>query len=70
MKATTLEQTLTTEDAARILCCSPTTLATKRCRGGGPKYVKNGAQVVYLPSDIEAYLAENRRENTSQKPKK
>ena len=70
MKAEALEQTLTTEDAARILRCSPATLATKRCRGGGPKFVKNGTRVVYLPSDIREYLAENRRASTSQQPKK
>ena len=65
-----LEIPLKTEEAARFLGCSPATLATKRCRGGGPKFVKDGARVVYLPSDIREYLADNRRENTSQKPKK
>lgn len=31
------------------------TLATWRCKGGGPDFVKIGGRVVYYPSAVEAY---------------
>ncbi|MFY7925379.1 MAG: hypothetical protein ACOVN5_06185 [Aquidulcibacter sp.] len=40
------------------------TLATWRCRGGGPVFTKAGAKVLYNRADIEGWLV--RRANTSQ----
>jgi hypothetical protein len=41
------------------------TLATLRCRGGGPLYIKRGAKITYERVDIEAWLNASKRANTS-----
>ena len=65
-----IEQGLDTGDAAQVLNCAPATLAKKRVKGGGPKYVKVGARVIYMPSDLREYIEANRRASTSQQPQK
>ena len=70
MTQTALEQGLNTDDAAEVLDCAPATLAKKRVIGGGPTYVKVGARVIYMPSDLREYIARNRRETTSQQTQK
>ena len=70
MTQTEIEHGLDTDDAAQVLHCAPATLAKKRVTGGGPTYVKVGARVIYMPSDLREYIARNRRETTSQQPKK
>jgi hypothetical protein len=42
------------------------TLATLRCRGGGPLYIKRGAKIIYDRADIESWLNGAKRANTSQ----
>jgi hypothetical protein len=42
------------------------TLATLRCRGGGPLYIKRGAKVLYERGDIENWLNASKRANTSE----
>lgn len=38
------------------------TLATWRCKGGGPQYTKIGGKVVYYPSAVEAYESSQTRQ--------
>ena len=65
MKSTENDIVYDTEGAARYLGLSPATLATKRCRGGGPTYVKyDEGAVRYLKSDLDAYRRACRVTNT------
>lgn len=43
-------------EAGRRLSISPITLASWRCRGKGPSYVKIGGKVFYRPADIDAFV--------------
>lgn len=52
---------LTTKEAAERIRKSASWLNQARCKGIGPTYLKVGAQVFYEPSDIEAWLAAQRR---------
>lgn len=47
-----------TEGAAAYLgdLFSPATLATMRCRGGGPPFRKVGRRVFYLTTELDEYL--------------
>jgi hypothetical protein len=54
-------KTVSTEEAAEILGCRPQTLITKRFRGGGPVFVKNGGSVRYLAKDLRDFINKNRR---------
>lgn len=38
------------------------TLATWRCRGGGPKFVKIGRRPLYRLEDVIAYESDNAKE--------
>lgn len=58
-------QMLRTDDTARIIGLSPSTLAKLRLTGGGPRYIKLGRTVVYDPADVEAWLSTHRRLSTS-----
>ncbi|WP_245443469.1 helix-turn-helix transcriptional regulator [Rhizobium phaseoli] len=60
---------LRTDDAAKIIGLSPSTLAKLRLTGGGPRYIKLGRSVVYDPADVEAWLITNRRLTTSEPPR-
>ncbi len=51
--------------AADYLGLSPATLETLRIRGGGPTFSKLGRRVVYQREDLDAWLAERRRQSTS-----
>lgn len=57
---------LTTEQAAKMLNLSATTLTTWRCRGGGPRYVRAGRLVRYARVDLEAWVKTRRFTNTSE----
>lgn len=57
---------LTSFEAAHYLRLSPSTLAAYRVKGSGPQYIKLGAKVVYRRTDLEAWVNENVRTNTSQ----
>jgi hypothetical protein len=52
--------------AARILGCQPHTLAVKRCRGGGPAFIKTGGSVRYHSQDLQDFIDKNRRRSTSE----
>jgi hypothetical protein len=44
---------------------APRTLQRQRLEGRGPAFVKIGAAVRYRRSDLDAYIASNRRTSTS-----
>jgi predicted DNA-binding transcriptional regulator AlpA len=48
----------TQEQAAAFLGVKPTTLATWRHQGRGPRYIKIGRSCFYFDSDIDAWLNE------------
>lgn len=52
---------LTTKDAAARIGKSVSWLNKSRMRGDGPVYLKNGGSVRYMPEDLDAWLAANRR---------
>ena len=56
------------EAAARFLGLAVQTLDNWRSAGRGPKFVKLGARVVYQRSELESYLAANRRQSTAERP--
>ena len=56
---------LNTAQAAVALDLSPRTLERYRVVGGGPRYVKVGRLVRYLPSDLEHWLKSRGRKTTS-----
>jgi len=53
-------------EAAAHIGSSKSKLDKLRCYGGGPRYYKICSKVVYDVADLDAWLAERARENTSQ----
>jgi predicted DNA-binding transcriptional regulator AlpA len=47
---------LSQEEAAVLIGVKPPTLASWRCHGRGPRYIKIGRQAFYLESDIETWM--------------
>jgi hypothetical protein len=58
---------LTEDEAAKLFSLSAATLKTKRCRGGGPSYIKDGGRILYSRKSLQAYL-EDRRVKTNEQP--
>ena len=58
---------LTEDEAARLFSLSAATLKTKRCRGGGPSYIKDGGRILYSRKALQAYL-EAKRVKTAEQP--
>ena len=52
---------LSTKETASLLGLSASYLERARCYGKGPVYFKIGARVVYRLTDIEAWLASQRK---------
>lgn len=50
---------LTTDEAAAFLRLSPRTLEKQRVLGGGPRFRKFGARVVYAAVDLRAWADNN-----------
>jgi hypothetical protein len=50
---------LTTQEAAELLRLSPRTLEKQRVLGGGPRFRKFGARVVYATADLRAWADGN-----------
>ena len=48
---------MTPENTALYLGLTVKTLATMRCRGTGPKFIKRG-RIFYFKTDLDAWLAE------------
>jgi predicted DNA-binding transcriptional regulator AlpA len=63
--AQTPRRMLRTPEAAAYCGSSASTFEKLRLSGGGPGYVKMGRRVVYDPTDLDAWLAANRRVSTS-----
>jgi predicted DNA-binding transcriptional regulator AlpA len=51
-------------EAAAFLSVSKSWLDKKRITGDGPAYIKAGRRVVYDLSDLDAWVASNRRHRT------
>lgn len=51
--------------AATYMGVSPSWLAKLRVHGGGPVFHKLGRRVLYRQADLDAWLAERRRNSTS-----
>jgi len=58
-------QLMTREEAAEYLRIKKSTLDAWACKGGGPVFIKMGRACRYRISDLEAFLSENTRRNTS-----
>ncbi len=56
---------LRTEDAARYLSLSRSTLEKMRCRGDGPVFISTKKIRLYDRADLDAWLASRRRASTS-----
>ena len=56
---------LTTDEAGSFLRLSPRTLEKQRVQGGGPRFRKLGARVVYAAADLRAWADSRAYEMTS-----
>lgn len=69
-----IEEVLTTIQAAKLLGRRPQTLRVWRLRGGGPRYLRLGngvhARVAYRPSDLDAWLRARTFVSTSEEAAK
>lgn len=50
------KEILSEREVERLFGVPASTLRTKRCRGCGPAYIKDGASVYYTPSAVRDYL--------------
>lgn len=57
---------LTSKETARILRLSPQTLCNWRTAGRGPRFRKIGRRVVYAETDVNEWLSDQSRNNTSE----
>ena len=49
---------LTPEEVERVYGLNAATLANKRAKGQGPRYIKDGGKVLYSQKEIQKYLNE------------
>lgn len=61
-----LDEVVDEKEASGIVLEAVTTLRTKRCRGGGPPFIKLGTRVGYVRRDLFEYIAARRRTSTSE----
>lgn len=61
-----LSRRIGVRDAAAYIGSSKSKMDKLRCYGGGPKYYKLDHKIVYDVADLDAWLAERARTNTSQ----
>jgi predicted DNA-binding transcriptional regulator AlpA len=61
----TILRNLSVPEAARYTGLSEAFLNRLRSSGGGPRFVKAGARVIYRVADIDAWLAARVRRSTS-----
>jgi excisionase family DNA binding protein len=54
-------------EAAEYLGIARATLAKWATTGGGPSFMRLGGAVVYDTADLDAWVAERRRANTSER---
>jgi len=55
---------LSIDDVAALTGLSSSTLAKRRCDGGGPAFFKIGRQVKYDRTDVDKWIASRRRTST------
>jgi excisionase family DNA binding protein len=60
---------LRTEQAAKILDVTKSTLECWRCRGGGPQFVRYGRAIRYREEDLERFIESKVQRNTSENPR-
>ena len=60
------DQLLTQKRLADLIDVSERTLERWRVEGSGPAFVKAGRKVLYLPDDVNDWLAASRRKSTSE----
>ncbi len=64
---TSPSELLTIQSAAAFLGVHRSFLDRRRVAGGGPRYIRMSARVIrYASDDLDAWLASNRRANTSE----
>ncbi len=61
-----MKNLLTTDEVARQLGVSPTTLRMWRYQGVGPRYIKLEKIVRYAAEDLEAYMEKRTYRSTSE----
>lgn len=66
MQTTDFPRRVRTEEAARFLGLSKSTLEKYRLTGGGPRYAKLGRICTYSLDDLQAWAAERSRNSTSE----
>lgn len=54
-------------EAAEYVSVSKETLATWAVRGGGPAFIKAGSKVIYLQSDLDAWMNSRRISCTAER---
>ena len=59
-----LDAAVDDREAALITGLSKAALATRRCRGGGPPFIKDGKYVRYLRRDLLEWLYQRRVRHT------
>ncbi len=60
---------MTTEEAAAYVGCTPATLMTLRSRGGGPPFYRGLAKkVLYRRSDLDRFIEAHRVEDGPREP--
>jgi excisionase family DNA binding protein len=59
---------LSNEEAAEYMRISPRTLEKLRTKRRGPAYHKIGRRVVYVLSDLQAYIAQHRCDTAESAP--
>ena len=60
---------MTTEEAAAYIGCTPATLMTLRSRGGGPPFYRGLAKrVLYRRSDLDRFVEQHRVEVLKREP--
>lgn len=63
-----MDNLFTTRQSAERCNLSPRTLEKLRLTGGGPLYIRLGGAVRYRETDLDAWIAGNRRRSTSDVP--
>lgn len=59
---------MSVDEASERLGIPKATLAKMRWAGTGSKFIKIGRKVYYRPADIEAWLDDQARSSTSERP--
>ena len=49
---------LTPEEVERVYSLNAATLANKRAKAAGPRYIKDGGKILYPQKDLQKYLNE------------